>query len=192
MEKIETKIDKPLGGLILMIIFTATWSLLAEYFFHASDYYLTGIFFGIVLIYFIFAYFSLNGSKRELPKIVEIKNPQKEKMYWIILALEGIGIFVTNVVLTNIGRENLFISCFALIVGLHFIPLAKVFERKFDYYIGFWTISVAILGLILTLRQTFDQNLINAFVCTACAISTTAYGIKMVTDANNVVRELKA
>ena len=27
----------------------------------------------------------------------------------------------------------------ALAVGLHFYPLAKVFKRKIDYYIGLWT-----------------------------------------------------
>jgi drug/metabolite transporter (DMT)-like permease len=192
MEKSETKLDKPLGGLFLMTIFTVIWTLLAEYFFRAADYYLAGIFFGIVVIYFIFAYFSLNKGKREMPKIVELKNPQKEKWYWIIVALEGIAIFVTNVVLTNIGRDELFISCFVLIVGLHFIPLAKVFERKFDYYIGIWTILIASLGIIFTLQHIFNQNIINAFVCLGCATSTALYGTKMITDANKIFQGVKA
>ena len=189
MEESVMKLYKPLGGLVMMTLFTVIWTLLSEYFFHGYDYYLIGCLFGFVVIFFISAYFYFNSRKNTLPKIQESKNPQKERMYWIIVILEGAAIFIVNTVLLNIGQNELFISCFVLIVGLHFIPLAKVFERKFYYYIGVWTITAAILGIFLTLQQTFNQNLINAFVCTACATSTMLCGIKIIADANKIVRE---
>jgi hypothetical protein len=191
MEKTVTKLYKPLGGLFLMTIMTTIWTIFAAYFFNAFDYYLTSIFFGLVLVFFVASYFNFNSRKDSLPKINESRNPQKEKMYWIIFAVEGIAIFIAKNILINIGRDDLFIPIFALIVGLHFIPLAKVFERKFDYYIGTWTTITAVLGIIFTLQAAFNQNLINAFVCTACAVSTTLYGTKMIFDANTIVRQAK-
>jgi hypothetical protein len=115
-------------------------------------------------------------------------SPQKERLYWIIVALEGIAIFGANIILTNTGKGEYFISCFALIVGLHFIPLAKVFERKFDYYIGIWTISIATVGIVLILQNTLDYRIVNALVCTGCAVSTTLYGLKMINNGNNILK----
>ena len=184
----ETALDRPLGGLFLMILFTIVWILIAEYYFGNFDFKLLGVIFGAILIYFIYSYWKLSQRKSSLPlTIIKIGNPQKEKLYWIIVALEGIAIFVANVVLTNLKKDEFFISCFALIVGSHFIPLAKVFERKFDYYIGVWTILAAITGIVLISQKTFDYQIINAFVCTCCAISTVVYGLKMINDGNKIV-----
>ena len=77
----------------------------------------------------------------------------------------------------------------ALIVGLHFIPLAKIFQRKFDYYIGLWTIVIATVGLILISDKKYSPNIVNAFVCLSCAISTTFYGLKMIKDGTAILNE---
>ena len=134
----STELDQPLGGLVLMIILTSIWVLLAEYYFGNFDFRIIDCVFGAILVYFIYSYWKFFKKKTFLPVTEKIEDPKKERLYWIIFALEGVAILVTNIILTNIKRDELFISCFALIVGLHFIPLAKVFERKFDYYIG-WT-----------------------------------------------------
>jgi len=182
----ETLLDKPLGGLFLMTILTAVWTVFAEYYFDNFDYRIVGVIFGIVLIFFIYSYRKLARKNELLPVSEEIKGSRKENLYWIIFALEGVGILAANIILTNINKSELFISCFALVVGLHFIPLAKVFERKFDYYIGFWTILIAATGIFLILQNKFDYKLVNGFVCSGCAVSTALYGVKMIDSGNKI------
>lgn len=185
----QTVLDKPLGELFLMSILTIIWVILAEYYFNNSDYRIVGFIFGAILIYFIYSYWKLSKKKSLLLEIKEAEDPKKERLYWIILALEGIAIFSANIILTNIEKDELFISCFALIVGLHFIPLAKVFERKFDYYIGIWTILIAATGIMLILQQTLDYRIVNGLVCTGCAVSTTLYGLKMLNDGSKIIEK---
>ena len=99
------------------------------------------------------------------------------------------AILITKNVLVNIDKDYLFIASIALIVGLHFIPLAKVFERKFDYYIGIWTITIAIIGLILIINKNYDYRIVNAFVCVACAVSTSLCGLKMINNGKIILKE---
>jgi hypothetical protein len=183
----ETILDRPLGGLFLMTLLTSVWVILSEYYFNNSDYRIVGLIFGAILIYFTYTYWRFSRKKYLLPENEKIEDPKKEKLYWIIFALEGAAIFIVNVILTNIGRDDLFISYFALIVGLHFIPLAKVFERKFDYYIGIWTILLSTIGIVLIFQKALDYRLVNALVCTGCAVSTTLYGLKMINDGRKII-----
>ena len=184
----ETKLDRPLGGLFLMTLLTIVWTILADYFFANADHKAVVITFGVVVVYFIFSYLKFNKQRINLPIEIKIKEPKKEKAYLIIVCLEGIAIFITKNVLMNVNKDNLFIASLALIVGLHFIPLAKVFERKFDYYIGIWTILTAIIGLILISTKTYEYHIVNAFVCVFCAISTSSYGINMLNDAKKILK----
>jgi len=187
MAEIETKLDSTLSGLILMTIFTTVWAILAEYYFNNSDFRIIGIVFGIVIVYFIYYCLTFTKKKTSLPKSKKVKDPKKDKLFWIIIAIEGFAIFVAKNVLINIGKDQLFISCLALIVGLHFIPLAKVFDRKFDYYIGAWTTLSAIVGFVLILQQYYNYNIVNAFLCVSCAISTTLYGLRMINNGKKIL-----
>lgn len=189
MAENKTELDNHINGLTLMIIFTTVWTVLSEIFFENSNYRVTGIAFGIVIIYLIYFYIKFNKSKKLLPKVPIKDNPKNDKWFYTVLALEGIAIFVVANILQNIGKSNLFIGSLALIVGLHFIPLAKIFNRKFDYYIGIWTIVIAIIGLVLISKNQYDFKIINAFVCMGCAISTTLYGLKKVKDGNRFLNK---
>lgn len=159
----ETSLDKPIGGLFMMIIFTTTWTILAEYYFNNHDYKITSVIFGIGILYLIYNYWTLNKKKTSLPKTEQVKDPKKERLFWIIFAIEGIAIFLTINFLINFGKENLIISSLALIVGLHFIPLAIVFDRKFHFYIGIWTTFVAVLALVIIVQNTYNYKIVNAF-----------------------------
>ena len=99
---------------------------------------------------------------------------------------EGVAILVVQNILANINKDELFIPCFALIVGLHFFPLAKVFDRKFDYYIGTWTTFFALSGIYLTIKHSMHQYIINAIVCFACATATTLYGLYMISNIKKI------
>jgi len=190
MENKKTVLDDQIGGLGLMIVFTIVWAILSEYFFNNSDHKVVLLVFGFITSYLIYTYFKFIKRNKLLPPLTIEKNTKKEKWFYTVFALEGIAIFIVKNILINIDRDNLFFSSFALIVGLHFIPLAKIFNRKFDYYIGTWTTIVAILGLTLIITNQFEYKIVNAFVCAACAISTTMYGIKKVIDGNDYLESV--
>ena len=181
----KSELDNHIGGLFFMIIFTTVWVILSEYFFDNSDFRIVGITFGIVILYFIFSYLKFLKKNKDLPKQIVENDSKKNRWFYTVFVLEGIAIFVTQVVLLNIGKENLFICFVALIVGLHFIPLAKIFNRKFDYYIGFWTIFISVTGLILIETNQFNFRLTNSLVCVGCALSTAFYGLKQVIEGNH-------
>jgi len=185
-KEFKTALDKPLGGLSLMILLTLIWTVVGEISLKGEDVYVLGIVFILIIFYFSSFYFKFNKRKKSLPKIHNHEDPKKEKLYWIILITEGVAILVVQNILANINRNELFIPCFALIVGLHFFPLAKVFDRKFDYYIGTWTSSFALLGIYLTISLSIHQYFINAIVCFACSTATTLYGLYMISTAKKI------
>ena len=185
-KKLKTAVDEPLGGLILMTLLTMIWTIVGENSLKGKDFYALGIIFMLVILYFISFYLNFKKRKLLLPMTPIQEDTKKEKLYWIILIIEGVAILVMQNILVNINKDALFIPCFALIVGLHFFPLAKVFNRKFDYYIGIWTTSFAVLGIFLTIKHSIHPYFINAMVCFACATSTTFYGLNMISNAKKI------
>jgi len=185
-KELKTALDKPLGGLFLMTLLTVIWTIVGEISLKGEDFYVLGIIFILIILFFTSYYFKFYKRKKFLSKIHNQEDPKKEKLYRIILIAEGVAILVVQNILANINKDELFIPCFALIVGLHFFPLAKVFDRRFDYYIGTWTTSFALLGIYLTIRLSMYQYFINAIVCFACATATTLYGLHMISNANKI------
>ena len=185
----KTAIDDLTGGLLLMIIFTTGWTILATYFFGGIDYHLAAIVFGIAIIYMIYSYLQLQKAATRLPAITIEPNSKKEKWFYIVFILEGVAILLLQNILANIGRHELFICSIALVVGLHFIPLANIFNRRLDYYISSWTILVAVVGLLFISKNNYEYTSVNAFVCAGCAISTSLYGFQKIGQAKVYVKQ---
>lgn len=186
---IKTILDKPLGGLSLMTILTIIWAVIGELNLKGKDDYVFGVFFSLIALFFSSLYLYFNRVSKAFPKIEIVENPKKEKLYWIVFIAEGVAILLVKNILVNIHQDELFIPCLALIVGVHFFPLAKVFDRKFDYFIGSFTTLIAIIGIILSIKKSLPQNIINAFICFSCGFATTSYGLRMISEAKKLVAE---
>jgi len=63
---------------------------------------------------------------------------------------EGIGIFVAVNVLTNLHRPELRLPATALIVGLHFLPIAAAAATRRFYILGAVLIGIAAVGFVLS------------------------------------------
>lgn len=186
----QKDIDKPIGGLFFMIINTTIWTFIAEYYLENKDYRLIGIFLGFIITAFLYFYFTFTKAQKMLIESNEEKTTEeksKEKWFLIIFGLEGLGILIAKNVLMNIHHDELFISFFALAVGLHFFPLAKIFNRTFDYYMGAWTCLFAIIGIYLITQKTTTVNLANVAVSLGCAIATISYGIRMINEGRKLL-----
>ena len=191
MQTITQKdIEKPINGLFFMTVNTAIWTFISEYYLENKDLRIVGILLGIVIASFLYFYLKFNKAKKKLPEIVIEKTAEeksREKWFLIIFGLEGFGILIVKNILVNINHNELFIPFFALIVGLHFFPLARIFKRTFDYYIATWTCLLAILGIYLITQKIVNPYFANVIVSLGCAISTICYGIKMIFEGRKLL-----
>lgn len=183
-------IEKPIGGLFFMIINTAIWAFIAEYYLDNKDSRIIGILLGIVILGFLYFYFKFTKVQKTLTETTiekSVEEKKNEKWFLIIFGLEGLGILLAKNILVNINHDELFICFFVLIVGLHFFPLGKIFNRTFDLYMGTWTCLFAILGIYLITSKITTVNLANVIVSLGCSFATISYGTRMILEGRKLL-----
>lgn len=184
--KLAKDIKGTADGLSFMILFTLIWTIIAELALDSWNYRLIGIIFLIVIAVGIIYYLKLNKIIK--PYRNESKNEESSEdkkrgnRFVIIFVTEGLAILVAKNILININMNRLFIPCLALIVGLHFYPLAKLFKRKIHYYVGSWITIISVIGIFMTIYQSTDQNFITAFTGFGCAAGTSIMGLYMINN----------
>ena len=90
----------------------------------------------------------------------------------LVLALEWIPIFGAAFVLGCARRTELILPVIALIVGLHFFPLAAIFGSTLYYFTG---AAIAIISLVaLALRRPVSKQVTACFGCGLVLWSTAA------------------
>lgn len=171
------------GGLLLMGLFTACWAGIAGAGLTGISKLIIWVLFGIFcLLFIIFGIYIFSVSKN-YPTLTS-EGDKKEgkrlgKRFGIVFGIEGAAICIMWNVLAPLNLIEYGIPGMALIVGLHFYPMAKIFHRKIDYYIATWGCLVALTGLLLTAMNK-PQELVFALVGIGMAFTTTAYGIFMI------------
>ncbi|KFF16091.1 hypothetical protein [Flavobacterium hydatis] len=195
MEPVTKKnLEKVIGGLFLMIINTIIWTLITEYNLENKER-VVGASLGIIILGFLFFYFRFIKFYKSIvdgnDTIKTKEEEKKDKWFLIIFGLEALAIFLVKNILVNINHNELFIPFFALIVGLHFFPLGKLFNRKFDFYIGAWTTVIAIVGIYIIIQKNTTVNFANVIVSIGCAIATISYGTKMIIEGQKVIANSK-
>lgn len=64
----------------------------------------------------------------------------------IASAVEGVAIFAAVTVLVNLGRRDLIAPAVAIIVGVHFLPLARWFPAPIYYLTAALLVAVGMAG----------------------------------------------
>lgn len=79
-----------------------------------------------------------------------IKPSQKEErtIIWSSIG-EGIGLFLISNIVINLHRPDLLLPSMALIVGLHFLPIAVTTGLRPFYILGVALVAAAIAGFVL-------------------------------------------
>ena len=184
-------LENPMGGLFLMMIFTAIWTIVAEVALEFRDYGLIGGFFSLVFLYFLAHYVKFHRVEQVLPRASDgTETPEDSKrtrQFLYIFGTEGLAILVVKNILVNTNLDYLFIPSLALIVGLHFFPLARIFKRRFDYYVAIWTSLVGLAGLALMINKMIPPNNAIAIVAVGCALATAANGLRAVIQGNRII-----
>jgi hypothetical protein len=96
---------------------------------------------------------------------------------------------VVSVILVLIGLPQYTLSAIALIIGLHFYPMAKIFDRKVDYYVATWTCLVAINSIFMTAGNNYSQTFILTILGIGVALATSTYGFYMLFTGYNYIKK---
>lgn len=170
-------------GMIMMAVFTIMWAAIAYQGLDGSNYWLVLLIFPVLSIVFVINAVKLFRISKYFPKLTSevdlVEQKRMRKWFGIIFGAEGLGIAIGINVVINLGHPDLTVPVIALVVGLHFFPLAKVFKRTIDYYLATWSTIIAILAIVFTLNKTLPPVAVFAFMGTGLAIATSCYGIYM-------------
>lgn len=177
------------GGLVLMATFTAIWAFIAESTLKGIDFYLPGMLFGIFVFIFLFhvkKFKSISDKETQVEESTALSEWNK-RWFIIVNALQGIGIFLAINIMVNLKLPNLIIPSIALVVGLHFFPLAKIFNRKIDYYTGAWTTLIAASAIYLITTNKIPAVYAIAYTAIGCATATSIYGWNMIITGKKII-----
>ena len=181
-------------GLCMMAFFTLLWSGIAFGGLHETNYWFFLLAFPVFAVLFVIKAIKLFGMAKFFPPLTSEADLAEEKRmgkwFGIIFGAEGLGIFVGINIVVNLGYPDLVIPTIALVVGLHFFPLAKVFKRTVDYYLASWATLIAILGFVFSLNKILPVNYVMAFVGVGIAIATSLYGFYMLIRGKGAMRQL--
>lgn len=133
--------------------------------------------------------FNLQDSLRDkvtaAGKAREIK---RDRAYALILVFEGVAILVTWILMLNFHHKNWLISCFALIAGLHFFPLARLIRQNSYYFLGTWICILAVAGYLLLSLGLVADHIANTLVAYGCAAGGAADGVGIMTRTRTALR----
>ncbi len=174
----------------MMAAFTLIWAGIAFGGLHESNYWFVLLVFPVFSVVFVINAVKLFRAAKYFPKVTseaDIAERKKTgKWFGIIFGAEGLGIFIGINLVVNLGHPDLAIPVMALVVGLHFFPLAKVFKRTVDYYLATWSTAIATLAIIFVLNKTMTETAAMAFVGIGIAIATSSYGVYMVVRGRGI------
>jgi len=171
------------GGLLLMAFFTLFWSINADAKIKGNDYGIVLILFGSFSLVFVMFAIYLFSILNRFPSInsdaQKLEGKKKGKRFGILFGIEGLAIFIIVNILRNFHYDIFVLPAIALIVGLHFYPMAIIFKRKIDYYFSSWTCLIALSGIGMLIMKLPSISATLAFVSIGVAIATTGYGVYM-------------
>lgn len=180
-------------GLMLMMLFTIMWACIANAGLGGEDYHLVLAAFILLALTFVITGIRLFGKAKSFPVATSERDVAERKKagkwFGIIFGAEGLGIAIAVNVVINIGHPELIIPTIALVVGLHFYPLARVFKRNIDYYLATWATLIAILGIVFSLNKTLTEPGVFAFVGIGIAMATACYGLYMISVGSRLIRK---
>jgi hypothetical protein len=76
-------------------------------------------------------------------------SPKAERVIMWSTIGEGVGLFVAANLVTNLGHRELLLPAMALVVGLHFLPIAFAAQFRPFYALGLALLGASALGFVL-------------------------------------------
>jgi hypothetical protein len=142
-------------GVLMMTLFGTAWLAWGLHNTHADSPWLIPalVLPAIALLVPCFGMFQAGrrAAKQAAPLTTEQERVQSRMgiMFGIIFGAEGLLIFLAVNVLVNLHLDPYIINAVAAIVGLHFLPLARLYRVPLYYWVGGVMVADALLSLAL-------------------------------------------
>jgi len=181
------------AGLFMMAFFTGIWAGIAYGGLYAGPFRFGPVIFLVLIIVFVMQgikFFRVAHHHPEIRTDAEAAEKKRVgKWFGIIFGAEGLAIFLAINIVNYLGHPDLTIPVIALVVGLHFYPLARIFNRKIDYYLATWSTIIAVCAILFTLYKTIPAPAILVFTGVGIALATSAYGTYMMIAGNRLIKQ---
>ncbi|WP_143447551.1 hypothetical protein [Kineosporia sp. R_H_3] len=182
------------GGLLLMAGFTVGWASLAPYGWTGAA--ATGPVVLAVAAALAFAAgaVALFRDAGRFPPVTDAVEADRGRRigraYGLTFGVEGLAIFVVAATLSRTGNVDYQVPAIALVVGLHFYPMARIFDRTVDLWIASWVVAVAALGLAAVAGAWAAVPAVWSAVGVGTALGTAAYGVYMLREGRGLLGRL--
>ncbi|MGY4538449.1 hypothetical protein ACVW0P_002869 [Mucilaginibacter sp. UYNi724] len=174
-------------GLFMMAFFTMVWAGIAYGGLHGDVYALLLFVFPLLSVFFVIKGIALFKIAKNFPDSASEADKAEQKRigkwFGMTFGAEALGIFIGIKIAVNLGYPELTIPVMALVAGLHFYPMAKIFKRTVDYYLATWSTLFALCSIVFTLKKLMPANYILVFLGVGLAITTSCYGLYMTKQA---------
>ncbi len=102
-----------------------------------------------------------------VPPLASGERARRARVVGITSGVEGLIIFATVNVLSNIGQREFTVSAVAMVVGLHFLPLARGLRVRLYYVTGGALIALGVAGCFV---PGANSRLLAVSVGAACVL----------------------
>jgi hypothetical protein len=106
----------------------------------------------VVLPVFVLIAFLGSAVRRRLPKFAGPESPKKKEMmraFYMVNIAQWVAIFGTVTLLRNLHLDGWAVSAIVMIVGAHFIPLARIFQAPQHLRTGIAMMICAAIAIVL-------------------------------------------
>lgn len=181
------------GGLLAMALFTMMWTGIAQGGLLHHDHHVVMVVFSTISLLFVVYGITLFVAAQRFPKFTSdsdrAEGKDMSKRFGIIFGIEGTAIPIVAVILLLLGYQQFTLPAMALIIGLHFYPMARIFNRTIDYYLATWTCLVAINSIIMMANKHYEQTFTLTILGIGVALATTTYGFYMLITGYNYIKK---
>ncbi|MBP2436067.1 hypothetical protein [Microbacterium amylolyticum] len=139
---------------------------------------LGGIIFGALAVYAVICGALAIRNIKHAVRHPSIKTPEGEAQGKKMAVLSGITyplLWLSVIALPLLGQAQFIMQAVVIIIGLHFIPMAKIQGRRIDYVLGPISVLFGIVGVLIALNNSSDWQLAFAVAGVGGAGATFVY-----------------
>jgi hypothetical protein len=174
------------NGVMFMTFFGALWASIGVIGSHGLGAPWLLVFSGIVTLVLLFGSITLFGRAKKFTN----SSTQEDSAHWkmvnrkfmLIFGLEGVAIAIASVICNVTNHFELFFPIMAIIVGVHFFPLARLFRVNSHHVTGAILCVLGIITFFLPMSATVAGVpiiLTSVFIGFASALTLWANGLSI-------------
>lgn len=149
------------NGVMFMTFFGALWASIGIIGSHGLGDPWSLVLSGIMTLILLTGAISLFGKARNMNHAATAEDREHwrkiNRKFGLIFGLEGLAIFIASVICNMTNNFEVFFPIMAIIVGIHFFPLARLFRENFYYGTGVMLCILGVITFFLPMNATVNN-----------------------------------